>query len=150
MVLPSENLCDLNKPRTFDVRRKRSHLPHSMVIRKKETDMKIIRRQDDGVIIVDISGKITLGEKGTMLRNTIQDLLDEGHKKVLLNLGDVTYIDSAGLGELISAFTSVRNRGGELKLLNLTKRVNDVLQITKLYTVFDVKDDEAAAVGAFK
>lgn len=112
--------------------------------------MKITRRQDNGVVIVDVSGQITLGEKGTLLRSSICDLLDEGHKKILLNLGDVTYIDSAGLGELITAFTSVRNRGGELKLLNLTKRVNDLLQITKLYTVFDVKDDEAAAVGAFK
>ena len=112
--------------------------------------MKITRRQDNGVTIVDVSGQITLGEKGNLLRNTIRDLLDEGHKSILLNLGDVTYIDSAGLGELITAFTSVRNCGGELKLLNLTKRVNDLLQITKLYTVFDVKDDEAAAVGAFK
>ena len=112
--------------------------------------MKITRRQDNGVIIVDVSGQITLGEKGNLLRNTIRDLLGEGHKSILLNLGNVTYIDSAGLGELITAFTSVRNRGGELKLLNLTKRVNDLLQITKLYTVFDVRDDEAAAVGAFK
>lgn len=112
--------------------------------------MKITRRQDDGVTIVDVSGQITLGEEGTLLRNTIRELLDEGRKNILLNLGDVTYIDSSGLGELITAFTSVRNRGGELKLLNLTKRTHDLLQITKLYTVFDVKDDEAAAVGAFK
>lgn len=112
--------------------------------------MKITRRQDDGVTIVDVSGQITLGEEGTLLRNTIRELLDEGRKNILLNLGDVTYIDSSGLGELITAFTSVRNRGGELKLLNLTKRIHDLLQITKLYTVFDVKDDEAAAVGAFK
>lgn len=112
--------------------------------------MKITRRQDDGVTIVDVSGQITLGEEGILLRNTIRELLDEGRKNILLNLGDVTYIDSSGLGELITAFTSVRNRGGELKLLNLTKRIHDLLQITKLYTVFDVKDDEAAAVGAFK
>ena len=113
--------------------------------------MKITRRQDNGVaIVLDVSGQITLGEEGTLLRNTIRELLDEGQKNILLNLGDVTYIDSSGLGELITAFTSVRNHGVELKLLNLTKRIHDLLQITKLYTVFDVKDDESAAVGAFK
>jgi anti-sigma B factor antagonist len=111
--------------------------------------MKITRRKDDGVMIVDLNGQITLGEKGVLLRDTIRELLDEGHKKIVLNLGDINYIDSAGLGELVTAFASVRNRGGELKLLNLAKRVNDLLQITKLYTIFDVKDDEAAAVGAF-
>jgi anti-sigma B factor antagonist len=83
------------------------------------------------------------------LRDTIKDLLSKGQKKILLNLGDVSYIDSSGIGELVSAFTSVRNQGGELKLLNLTKKVHDLLQITKLYTVFDVKDDEAAAIAAF-
>lgn len=75
--------------------------------------------------------------------------MGKGNKKILLNLGDVSYIDSSGIGELVSAFTSVQRQGGELKLLNLTKKVHDLLQITKLYTVFDVKDDEAAAVGAF-
>jgi anti-sigma B factor antagonist len=83
------------------------------------------------------------------LRDTIKDLLGKGQKKILLNLGDVSYIDSSGIGELVSAFTSVRNQGGELKLLNLTKKVHDLLQITKLYTVFDVKDDEATAISAF-
>ena len=84
-----------------------------------------------------------------VLRDTIRDVVSQGNKKILLNLGDVTYIDSSGIGELVSAFTSVRNQGGELKLLNLTKKVHDLLQITKLYTVFDIKDDEATAVGAF-
>ncbi|MGE5322496.1 MAG: STAS domain-containing protein [Actinomycetota bacterium] len=111
--------------------------------------MKISKREVNGVTIVDMSGRITLGEEGAALRKTIQDLLSQGAKKILLNLGDVTYIDSAGLGELVTAFTSVRNRGGELKLLNLTKKVHDLLQITKLYTVFDIKDDETAALGAF-
>ena len=111
--------------------------------------MKASTRQVDGVTIVDLSGRITLGEGSVILRDTVKDLLGKGQKKILLNLGDVSYIDSSGIGELVSAFTSVRNQGGELKLLNLTKKVHDLLQITKLYTVFDVKDDEAAAIGAF-
>ena len=84
-----------------------------------------------------------------MLRETVHDLLDKGDKKILLNLGDITYIDSSGIGELIGAFTSVRNKGGDLKLLNLTKKVHDLLQITKLYTVFDIKDNEAGAISSF-
>jgi anti-sigma B factor antagonist len=111
--------------------------------------MKASTRQVDGITIVDLSGRITLGEGSVVLRDTIKDLLSKGQKKILLNLGDVSYIDSSGIGELVSAFTSVRNQGGELKLLNLTKKVHDLLQITKLYTVFDVKDDEATAIGAF-
>src|SRR6476619_786622 len=97
-----------------------------------------------------MSGRITLGEGSVVLRDQIKDLVAKGQKKILLNLGDVTYIDSSGIGELVSAFTTVRNQGGELKLLNLTKKVHDLLQITKLYTVFDIKDDETAAVGSFK
>ena len=111
--------------------------------------MKASTRQIDGVTIVDLSGRITLGEGSVILRDTVKDLLGKGQKRILLNLGDVSYIDSSGIGELVSAFTSVRNQGGELKLLHLTKKVHDLLQITKLYTVFDVKDDEAAAIGAF-
>ena len=112
-------------------------------------NMKTSTRQVDGVTIVDCSGRITLGEGSVTLRDSVRELLSKGNKKILLNLGDVSYIDSSGIGELVSAFTSVRNQGGELKLLNLTKKVHDLLQITKLYTVFDVKDDEAAAIGAF-
>ncbi len=111
--------------------------------------MKASTRQVNGVTVVDFSGRITLGEGSVVLRDTIRDLLSKGSKKILLNLGDVTYIDSSGIGELVSAFTTVRNGGGELKLLNLTKKVHDLLQITKLYTVFDIKDDEASAVSAF-
>jgi len=111
--------------------------------------MKASTRQVDGVTIVDLSGRITLGEGSVVLRDTVKDLLGKGQKKILLNLGDVSYIDSSGIGELVSAFTSVRNQGGELKLLHLTKKVHDLLQITKLYTVFDVKDDEAGAISAF-
>lgn len=112
--------------------------------------MKASTRQVDGVTIIDLSGRITLGEGSVVLRDTIRNSIGQGMKKILLNLGDVTYIDSSGIGELVSAYTSVRNQGGELKLLNLTKKVHDLLQITKLYTVFDVKDDEATAIKAFK
>ena len=111
--------------------------------------MKASTRQVSGITIVDMSGRITLGEGSVILRDAIKDLLAKGQKKILLNLGDVSYIDSSGIGELVSAFTSVRNQGGELKLLNLTKKVHDLLQITKLYTVFDIKDEEAAAVQSF-
>ena len=111
--------------------------------------MKATNRQVEGVAVVDMSGRITLGEGSVVLRDTIRDLIGKGNKKILLNLGDVTYIDSSGIGELVSAFTAVRREGGELKLLNLTKKVHDLLQITKLYTVFDIKDDEAAAIKSF-
>ena len=111
--------------------------------------MKVSTRQLKEVTIVDLSGQIKLGEGTSVLRDTVKDLVEKGHKKILLNLGDINYIDSSGIGELVGAFTSVRNQGGELKLLNLTKKVHDVLQITKLYTVFHVLDDEATAVAAF-
>ena len=112
--------------------------------------MKISTRQVDGVTVVDCSGRITLGEGSVTMRDTVRELLSKGQKKLLLNLGEVNYIDSSGIGELVSAFTTVRNQGGELKLLNLTKKVHDLLQITKLYTVFEVHDDEAKAVQSFK
>ena len=111
--------------------------------------MKASNRQVGDVTIVDLSGRITLGEGSVVLRETAQDLISKSKNKILLNLGDVTYIDSSGIGELVSAFTSVRNKGGQLKLLKLTKKVHDLLQITKLYTVFDIRDDEAAAVQSF-
>jgi len=106
-------------------------------------------REVGGVTIVDISGRIVLGEESAALRNLVSDLLAKGHKKILFNLGDVNYIDSSGLGHLVSAFTSVRKQDGELKLLNLTKKVHDLIQITRLYTVFDIMDDEAAALKSF-
>jgi anti-sigma B factor antagonist len=106
-------------------------------------------RQVNGVTVVDISGRITLGEGSSTLRETVRDLLNRGEKKILLNLGDVAYIDSSGIGELVSGFTTVTNQGGQLKLLSLTKKVHDLLQITKLYTVFDVHDDETGAIRSF-
>lgn len=113
-------------------------------------NLRISTRQVDGVNIVDLSGRITLGEGSVVLRDTVKDMLGKGQKKILLNLGDVNYIDSSGIGELVSAYTTTKNQGGELKLLKLTKKVHDLLQITKLYTVFDVKDDETAAVKSFR
>ena len=113
-------------------------------------NLKTKTRQVDGIAVVDVSGRITLGEETKLLRETIQGLLSGGQKEILLNLGEVSFIDSAGIGELVSAFTSVRNRGGDLKLLQLTRRVHDLLQITKLYTVFDISDDEAEAMQSFQ
>ena len=111
--------------------------------------IKASTRLVDGVTIVDLSGRITLGEGSSTLRETVRDLISKGQKSILLNLGDVTYIDSSGIGELVSSFTSVSNQGGKLKLLNLQKKVHDLLQITKLYTVFEVHTDEAAAVRSY-
>jgi anti-sigma B factor antagonist len=110
---------------------------------------KIASREVDHVTIVDISGRIVLGDEIGTLRNTVRDLISQGKKKIVLNLAGVDYIDSSGVGELVGSFTTVRNSGGELKLLNLTQKVQDVLQVTKLYTVFDIKDDEFTAVKSF-
>jgi len=106
-------------------------------------------RSSDGITIVDLKGRITLGEGTVTVRDTVHDLLSKGQNRILLNLGDVNYIDSSGIGELVSAFTAAKKQGGDLKLLNLTKKIHDLLQITKLYTVFDVKDDEEMAVKSF-
>jgi anti-sigma B factor antagonist len=104
----------------------------------------------DGVIVLDLSGRITLGEGSVQLRDSIRDLIGKGQRRILLDLGDVNYIDSSGLGELVSAYTSARNQGATVKLLKLTKKVHDLLQLTKLYTVFDIYDDEASAIASFK
>ena len=112
--------------------------------------VKLNTRQVGDVSVVDVTGRITLGEGSSALRDELRALVGKNQKKILLNLGDVSYIDSSGIGELVSGFTTVTNAGGQLKLLKLSKRVKDLLQITKLYTVFDVKDDEAAAVKSFK
>jgi anti-sigma B factor antagonist len=107
-------------------------------------------RDVSDVAIIDLSGKITLGEGSSMVRRMIRELIDQGRRKILLNLEEVDYIDSAGIGEMVGAYTIVRSANGELKLINLTKRVHDLLQITRLLTVFDVSDDEAAAVKSFR
>jgi anti-sigma B factor antagonist len=101
------------------------------------------------VTVVDLSGRITLGDGSALLRKTVRGLLDDQRMEILLNLADVDYIDSSGIGELVSGFTAVKNRNGNLKLLHLTKKVRDLLQITKLFTVFDVYTDEGTAVRSF-
>ena len=111
--------------------------------------VKLNNRQVGDVTVVDVAGRITLGEGSSALREALRDLVGKDHKKILLNLGEVSYIDSSGIGELVSGFTTVTNAGGQLKLLGLNKRVKDLLQITKLYTVFDVHEDEAGAVRSF-
>lgn len=107
-------------------------------------------RAVDGVAIVDISGQLRLGEGTGKLREVVQQLMSEGYRKILLNLGGVIHIDSSGIGELMSNYTTLRNAGGELKLMNLHKNVRNLLQVTRLYTLFDVHDDQNAAISAFK
>jgi anti-sigma B factor antagonist len=111
--------------------------------------MSITIREVSHITIVDITGRITLGDETGQLRDTIRQLLVDGKKKIILNLAHVDYIDSSGVGELVSSFTTVRNSGGELKLLSLSKKVSDILQVTKLYTVFDIKEDEFTAIKSF-
>ena len=112
--------------------------------------MKFTSREVDGITILDLSGKIVLGEGSVTIRDAVRDVLAKGSNKILLNLADINYIDSSGIGELVSALTAVKNAGGSLKLLQLTKKVKDLLQITKLYTVFDIYDDEAEAIASYK
>jgi anti-sigma B factor antagonist len=107
-------------------------------------------REIGDIAVIDFSGKITLGEGSAMLRKTVRDLVEKGHRKILLNLGDVDYIDSSGIGELVGAYTTVRSASGELKLVHLTKRVHDIMQITRLFMVFDVQSDEPAALKSFR
>ena len=111
--------------------------------------MRVETRTVNDVTILDIHGKITIGEGSAEIRNRVRDLLQAGRKKILLNLGDVSYVDSSGIGELVSSFTTVTNQGGQLKLLSLTKKLRELLAITKLLTVFDTYDDEGKAVASF-
>jgi anti-sigma B factor antagonist len=102
------------------------------------------------VTVIDAAGRITLGEGSSAFRDSIKEMVTAGQKKILLNLAEVSYIDSSGIGELVSGFTTVSNAGGSLKLLNLTKRIHDLLQITKLYTIFEVFDSEATGLASFQ
>jgi len=111
--------------------------------------VKLTNRQVGDVTVMDAVGRITLGEGASAFRDSIRDLAAKGDKKILVNLSEVSYIDSSGIGEMVSSYTTVTNHGGQLKLLGLNKRVKDLLQITKLYTVFEVFDDEATAVRSF-
>ena len=112
--------------------------------------MKIEDRLVNDVTILDVSGKITIGEGSIEVRNRVRSLLEEGKKDILLNLGNVSYVDSSGIGELVSCYTTVTNQGGQLKLLNLTKKMQELLAITKLLTVFDTYNDEGAALSSFQ
>jgi len=107
-------------------------------------------RQTNDVSVIDLAGRITMGEGASTLRETLRSMSRLGQKKILLNLADATMIDSSGLGVLVAGFASMANQGGDLKLLNLTSRVRDLLLITKLFTVFEVFEDEASAVGSFQ
>jgi anti-sigma B factor antagonist len=111
--------------------------------------LKIDTREVGHVTILDVHGRIVLGDEIHTLRDAVRGLIAEDKKKIILNLCEVDYIDSSGVGELVGSFTAVRNAGGELKLLNLTQKVQDVLHVTKLYTVFDIRDDEFTAVKSF-
>jgi anti-sigma B factor antagonist len=117
--------------------------------RRNQVKLKTTIRKVDGVTIIDLSGRIVLGEETALLRETVRDLIARGEKNLLFNLGDVPFIDSSGIGELVSAFIAVRREAGDVRLLNLTRRVRDVLQIVKLTTVFSIFDDEAAAIRSF-
>ena len=112
--------------------------------------MKIEERALENVVVLALKGKLTIGEGDVLLKETIQKLMDQGHNNLLLNLEDVPYVDSAGLGEIVRTYTTVSRRGGSLKLVNLTKRITDLLAITKLLTVFDTFESEADAVSSFQ
>ena len=113
-------------------------------------ELNINERQAGDVTILDMSGKITIGEGSVALRTAIRRLLEEGKKRILLNLSGVSYVDSSGIGELVSSYTAINKEGGQLKLLNLTQKLRDLLTITKLLTVFDVYESEAEALNSFK
>ena len=111
--------------------------------------IKTSTRLVDGVVIIDTIGELRLGEGTDTVRHVVTDLIGQGYRAILLNLRDVRHIDSAGVGELMSCYTSVRNQGGQMKLMNLTKNVRNLLQITKLYTIFEVSEDEPTALASF-
>jgi anti-sigma B factor antagonist len=113
-------------------------------------ELNINERQAGDVTVLDMSGKITIGEGSVALRTAVRRLLEEGKKRILLNLSGVSYIDSSGIGELVSSYTAIGTEGGQLKLLNLTQKLQDLLAITKLLTVFDVYESEAEALNSFK
>ena len=113
-------------------------------------ELNINERQAGDVTVLDMSGKITIGEGSVALRTAIRRLLEEGKKRILLNLAGVSYIDSSGIGELVSSYTAINKEGGQLKLLNLTQKIQDLLTITKLLTVFDVYESEAEALNSYK
>jgi len=118
--------------------------------RKTPVQMQTSARQIDEVVVLDISGRITLGQGNVMLREIVRDLADKGNKRIVLNLGEVNYVDSSGLGELVKALTTIRNKGGEMKLTNINKRVLNLLEMTRLSAVFDIQQDVASALASFR
>jgi anti-sigma B factor antagonist len=121
----------------------------SLALRREEVGMQISQRAVGDIVIIDLNGKMTLGEGDELLRDKVNSLVQQGQKKLVLNLAEVPYIDSAGLGEIVRTYTTVSRQGGALKLLSLTKRIQDLLAITKLLTVFETYDTEADAVKSF-
>jgi anti-sigma B factor antagonist len=111
--------------------------------------MEIVQRSVGDVIVLDLKGRVTMGEGDELLKDKVNSLVNQGYKSIVLNLADVPYVDSAGLGEIVRTYTTVRRQGGSLKLLNLTKRITDLLSITKLLTVFETYDSESEAVRSF-
>ena len=130
--------------------RSRAAQPHARRQGRTFLSIKASTRMIDHVVVVDTIGELRLGEGTDVVRTVVRELIGQGYRNILLNLRDVRHIDSAGVGELMSCYTSVRNQGGQLKLMNLSKHVHNLLQITKLYTIFDVAEDEATAVASFQ
>ena len=119
------------------------------VAERTPVKMQAAVRHVEDVAIIDISGRITLGEGNVMLRDSIRQLLEKGNNKIILNLHGVGYVDSSGVGELVKSYTTIRSHGGQMKLVSLSQRLHDLLQMTRLYTVFDIQADEASAIQSF-
>lgn len=141
--------CDPSGTEVVLVKRSPHAAADTELKEEEEVSLNTNIREVDGVSIIDLSGRITLGEGSGKLRETLREVLGSGQKKVLLNLAEVSYIDSSGLGELVASYTTASNQGAKVKLLNLQSKVKDLLQITKLYTVFETYDSEAEAVLSF-
>jgi anti-sigma B factor antagonist len=116
---------------------------------ENEMSLTVRVREIGNAVILDLSGRITIGEGATVLRDEVRGMLDGGHRNILLNLAEVSYIDSSGLGQLVGSFATVAHRGGQLKLLNLGKKIHELMQITKLYSVFEAHTSESAALRSF-
>jgi anti-sigma B factor antagonist len=142
--------CHNNTPRVSTVELRNQNLQPQIFKGEEMAELNISERTAGDVTILDMDGKITIGEGSVALRTAIRRLLEEGKKKILLNLARVGYIDSSGIGELVSSYTAINKDGGQLKLLNLTQKLQDLLTITKLLTVFDVYDSEQEALSSFK
>src|SRR5713101_5888895 len=146
MALRARPTCP---PKLVVIARERRRVLSSLAHSSGAFCMQIEERHVGDVIVLDLKGKVTLGEGDELLKDKVNSMVNQGHKKIILNLADVPYIDSAGLGEIVRTYTTVSRQGGGLKLLNLTKRITDLLSITKLLTVFETFDSENDAVRSF-